>query len=51
MFIAALVTPGADVFSQMMVAVPMVAFFEISMVIVRIVGVKNKVSKPDSSVS
>jgi len=51
MFVAALVTPGADVFSQMMVAVPMVIFFEISMVIVRIIGVKNKVSKPDSSVS
>lgn len=51
MFIAALVTPGADVFSQMMVAVPMVAFFEISMVIVRIIGVKNKASKPDSSLS
>lgn len=51
MFIAALVTPGADVFSQMMVAVPMVAFFEISMIIVRILGVKNKVSKPDSSLS
>ena len=51
MFIAAVVTPGADVFSQMMVAVPMVIFFEISMVIVRILGVKNKVPKPDSSVS
>ncbi|MDQ1274911.1 MAG: sec-independent protein translocase protein TatC [Euryarchaeota archaeon] len=51
MFVAALVTPGADVFSQMMVAVPMIAFFEISMVIVRIIGVKNKVSKPDSSLS
>lgn len=51
MFVAALVTPGADVFSQMMVAVPMVIFFEISMIIVRIIGVKNKVSKPDSSLS
>lgn len=51
MFIAAVVTPGADVFSQMMVAVPMVIFFEISMVIVRILGVKNKFSKPDPSAS
>jgi sec-independent protein translocase protein TatC len=51
MFVAALVTPGADVFSQMMVAVPMVIFFEISMIVVRIIGVKNKVSKPDSSLS
>jgi sec-independent protein translocase protein TatC len=51
MFIAAVVTPGADVFSQMMVAVPMVIFFEISMVIVRILGVKNKLSKPDPSSS
>ncbi len=51
MFVAALVTPGADVFSQMMVAVPMVIFFEISMIIVRIIGVKNKVSKTDSSLS
>ena len=51
MFVAALVTPGADVFSQMMVAVPMVIFFEISMVIVRVIGVKNKVSKTDSSLS
>ncbi|HII80238.1 MAG TPA: Sec-independent protein translocase TatC [Methanosarcina sp.] len=51
MVIAAAVTPGADVFSQMMVAVPMVIFFEISMVIVKIIGVKNKVSKPDSSLS
>ena len=51
MFIAAVVTPGADVFSQMMVAVPMAVFFEISMVIVRILGVKNKLSKPDPSAS
>lgn len=51
MIIAATVTPGADVFSQMMVAVPMVIFFEISMVIVRIIGVKNKLLKPDSSLS
>lgn len=51
MVIAAAVTPGADVFSQMMVAVPMVIFFEISMVIVKIIGVKNKVLKTDSSLS
>jgi sec-independent protein translocase protein TatC len=51
MIIAATITPGADVFSQMMVAVPMVIFFEISMVIVRIIGVKNKLPKPDSSLS
>jgi sec-independent protein translocase protein TatC len=49
MFIAAVITPGADIFSQMMVAVPMVIFFEISMVIVRILGVKNRLSKPDPS--
>jgi sec-independent protein translocase protein TatC len=49
MFIAAVVTPGADVFSQMMVAVPMAIFFEISMVIVRILGVKSRLSKPDPS--
>lgn len=49
MFIAAVVTPGADVFSQMMVAVPMVVFFEISMVIVRIIGVKSRLSSPDPS--
>ncbi|MFZ2499945.1 MAG: Sec-independent protein translocase TatC [Methanosarcina sp.] len=51
MFIAAVITPGADVFSQMMVAVPMIIFFEISMVIVRILGVKNKHPQPDSSLS
>lgn len=51
MFIAAVVTPGADVFSQMMVAVPMIIFFEISMVVVRVLGVKNKLSQPDSSTS
>ncbi|MDI9394396.1 MAG: Sec-independent protein translocase TatC [Euryarchaeota archaeon] len=51
MVIAAAVTPGADVFSQIMVAVPMVVFFEISMLIVRMIGVKNKASKPDSSLS
>jgi sec-independent protein translocase protein TatC len=31
--------------------VPMVVFFEISMVIVRILGVKNRVPKTDSSIS
>ena len=35
----------------MMFAVPMTIFFEISMLIVKIIGVKNKISKPDSSVS
>jgi len=49
MFIAAVVTPGTDVFSEMMVAVPMIIFFEISMVIVRILGVKSRLSKPDPS--
>lgn len=51
MFIAAFVTPGTDIFSQMMVAVPMVVFFEISLVVVRIIGVKNRTPKPDSSIS
>lgn len=51
MFVAAFVTPGTDIFSQMMVAVPMVIFFEISLVIARILGVKNRVPQPDSSVS
>jgi len=51
MFVAAVVTPGTDIFSQLMVAVPMTVFFEISMIIVRILGVKNKVSNPDSSLS
>jgi len=51
MVIAAIVTPGTDIFSQMMVAVPMVVFFEISMVIVRILGVKNRVPKTDPSIS
>lgn len=51
MFIAAFVTPGTDIFSQMMVAVPMVVFFEISLIVVRIIGVKNRTSKPDSSIS
>jgi sec-independent protein translocase protein TatC len=45
------ITPGTDVFSQMMFAVPMMIFFEISMLIVKILGVKNKVSKPASSIS
>ncbi|AKB51435.1 Twin-arginine translocation protein TatC [Methanosarcina barkeri str. Wiesmoor] len=44
----ATITPP-DAFSQVMVAVPMVVFFEISMVIVRLIGVKNKLSKPDPS--
>ncbi len=49
--IAMFITPGTDVFSQMMFAVPMTIFFEISMLIVKIIGVKNKISKSDSSVS
>lgn len=51
MIIAAAVTPGADVFSQIMLAVPMVVFFEISLVIVRILGVKNSLPKPETSAS
>jgi sec-independent protein translocase protein TatC len=51
LLVAAFVTPGTDIFSQMMVAVPMVIFFEISLIIVRIIGVKNRASKPDSSIS
>jgi sec-independent protein translocase protein TatC len=51
MIVAAFITPGADIFSQMMVAVPMVFFFEISMIIVRILGVKSSISKSDSSIS
>lgn len=51
MVIAAIVTPGTDIFSQMMVAVPMVIFFEISMVIVKVIGVKNKIPNPDPSLS
>jgi sec-independent protein translocase protein TatC len=43
--VAMLITPGTDVFSQMMFAVPMTIFFEISMVIVRILGVKKKVQQ------
>jgi len=49
--VAMFLTPGTDVFSQMMFAVPMAVFFEISMIIVRILGVKNKAPKPDSSIS
>ncbi len=49
MFVAAVVTPGTDVFSEIMVAVPMLIFFEISMVIVRILGVKSRLSNPDPS--
>jgi len=44
----AVITPP-DVISQVMVAVPMIIFFEISMVVVRVLGVKNKVTQPDSS--
>ena len=43
--IAMLITPGTDIFSQMMFAVPMTIFFEISMVIVKILGVKKKVQQ------
>ena len=46
--IGAVITPP-DVLSQVMVAVPMIIFFEISMVVVRVLGVKNKVTQPDSS--
>jgi sec-independent protein translocase protein TatC len=49
--VAMFITPGTDVFSQMMFAVPMMIFFEISMLIVKILGVKNKVSKTNSSTS
>jgi sec-independent protein translocase protein TatC len=48
LFVGAVITPP-DVLSQVMVAVPMIIFFEISMVVVRVLGVKNKVSQPDSS--
>jgi sec-independent protein translocase protein TatC len=51
LLIAAVVTPGADILSQMMVAIPMVIFFEISMVIVRVLGVKSRISHADSSTS
>jgi sec-independent protein translocase protein TatC len=51
MFIAAFITPGTDIFSQMMVAVPMVIFFEISLIVARILGVKNKIPNTDSSIS
>ena len=46
--IGAVITPP-DVLSQVMVAVPMIIFFEISMIVVRVLGVKNKVTQPDSS--
>jgi sec-independent protein translocase protein TatC len=49
--VAMLITPGTDIFSQMIFAVPMTIFFEISMLIVKILGVKNKISKPNSSIS
>ncbi|HIH74301.1 MAG TPA: Sec-independent protein translocase TatC [Methanosarcina sp.] len=48
LFVGAVITPP-DVLSQVMVAVPMIVFFEISMVIVKVLGVKNKASQPDSS--
>ena len=51
MFIAAFITPGTDIFSMMMVAVPMLIFFEISLVVARILGVKTKIPNPDSSIS
>jgi len=44
----AAITPP-DVLSQVMVAVPMIIFFEISMVVVKVLGVKHKVSQPDHS--
>lgn len=47
--VAMFITPGTDVFSQMMFAIPMTIFFEISMLIVKILGVKNKISNPVSS--
>ncbi|MDD2440365.1 MAG: Sec-independent protein translocase TatC [Methanosarcinaceae archaeon] len=40
LFIGAVITPP-EVFSQLMVAVPMIIFFEISMLIVRILGSKK----------
>ena len=49
--VAMFITPGTDIFSQMIFAVPMTIFFEISMLIVKILGVKNKISKSDSSIS
>lgn len=48
LFAGAVITPP-DVLSQVMVAVPMIIFFEISMVVVRVLGVKHKVSQPDHS--
>lgn len=47
LLVGAIVTPP-DVLSQVMVAVPMIIFFEISMVVVRVLGTKNKISQPDS---
>lgn len=41
-FVGAVLTPP-DVLSQVMIAVPMLVFFEISMVVVRVLGVKHKV--------
>jgi sec-independent protein translocase protein TatC len=49
--VAMLITPGTDVFSQMMFAVPMTIFFEISMLIVKILGVKNRISRHASSIT
>jgi sec-independent protein translocase protein TatC len=51
MFIAAFITPGTDIFSMLMVAVPMLIFFEISLIIARILGVKTRIPKTDSSIS
>ncbi|AKB79211.1 Twin-arginine translocation protein TatC [Methanosarcina horonobensis HB-1 = JCM 15518] len=50
LFAGAVITPP-DVLSQVMVAVPMIVFFEISMVIVRVLGVKDKVPQLDSSLT
>jgi sec-independent protein translocase protein TatC len=47
--VAMFITPGTDVFSQMMFAIPMTIFFEISMLIVKILGVKNRISNPAPS--
>jgi sec-independent protein translocase protein TatC len=49
--VAMFITPGTDVFSQMMFAVPMTIFFEISMLIVKILGVKNRISRPASLIT
>lgn len=50
LFAGAVITPP-DVLSQIMVAVPMIIFFEISMVVVRVLGVKNKAPQLDSSLT